>query len=61
MEKIIIRIKPDATTTIEVNGVKGASCKDLTKGLEEALGAVQSEEKTGEFYDEPEADYIHQS
>lgn len=61
MERIVIRIKPDATTSIEVNGVKGASCKDLTKGLEEALGAVQSSENTQEYYDEPEADYIHQS
>jgi SLT domain-containing protein len=51
MATIIIRISPDGSTTeTMVNGIKGAKCTDLTKGLMEALGDVINTEKTSEYY-----------
>ena len=39
-EKIIITIDEEGNPSIDVNGVKGKACLDLTKQLEEALGTV---------------------
>lgn len=38
--EIIIDIAPDGGTTVEVNGVKGKKCLDLTREFEQALGTV---------------------
>lgn len=50
-EKIVVRIKADGTTECKVSGVKGRSCTDLTKFLEQ-LGQATTE-VTNEFYEEP--------
>lgn len=55
MAKIIILIPddPKLPTVIETKGFKGEGCTNLTKGLEQALGAVTSEAKTDEYYEKP--------
>ena len=44
-----ISIGPDGGIQIEVKGVQGKSCLDLTKDLEEALGVVTDREHTSEY------------
>jgi len=43
----------NAPVRFEVQGVKGGSCRNITRGLEEALGGEKlSDEVTGEFYEQ---------
>ena len=49
-----ITIGPDGTVTVRVRCVKGQSCVDESRFLEEALGgAVESRELTSEYYEQP--------
>lgn len=51
LHEVDVFIEPDGNVRIEVRGVRGGACLDLTAGLESALGAhVVSRELT------PEAD-----
>lgn len=54
MEKITIDIATDGTPTIKVNGVKGRSCQDATRELEQALGKTVSDKATSEMYEQPQ-------
>ena len=47
-EKIIIDISAKGETTVSVDGVKGKSCADITRKLEQALGATTSYRKLPE-------------
>lgn len=49
MEEIIVDISPEGEVKISVKGVKGKSCKDLTKALEAALGDVKESKTTREY------------
>ena len=52
-QDIEIVISPTGEVSFTVKGVKGASCLDETKFLEQALGnAVVDRQKTGEYYEE---------
>lgn len=52
MAKVLISIPPDGgPAKIEVDGVCGPSCTDLTKNLERALGSVESDKKLPAFYE----------
>lgn len=51
-KEIKVTVAPDGTTKIATKGFTGGACKDATKALEKALGAVTSEKLTGEFYRE---------
>jgi hypothetical protein len=53
MEQIRITFSPTGETKLEVNGVKGKSCKDLTRAFEKALGTTTKDTETGEFYENP--------
>lgn len=53
MEEIKITVKSGGSTQIEVNGVKGSSCKDMTRDLEKLLGITVSDQNTNEFYEQP--------
>jgi hypothetical protein len=56
-QDIEIVINAKGEVTFEVKGVKGASCVDETKFLEQALGgdaAVVDQQKTGEYYEQSE-------
>ena len=51
MKIIKVEIAKDGSSTkIEVDGIAGASCEDVTKNLIEALGTAQSSEKTPDFF-----------
>jgi len=45
-----ITIGADGTVKITTRGLRGEACVVETKSLEEALGRVQSREKTSEYY-----------
>jgi hypothetical protein len=54
-QDIEITISPSGEVTFTVKGVKGASCLDETKFLEQALGGgVLDQQKTGEYYEQSE-------
>ena len=49
MQEITVVIDKDGQVRVEVRGVKGGSCLDVTKGLEEALGGqVEDRQMTPE-------------
>jgi len=52
--KIKIAFMPDGTAKMEVKGIKGASCANVTKFLEENLGEVEKRAKTSEYFQQPE-------
>ena len=51
MERIRVVIPKSGDVSIEVDGVKGQSCKDLTRQLEEALGSKTSDQETSEYFE----------
>lgn len=50
MKSIEIIIDPKGEVSIQTKGFNGASCKDASKALEEALGIVRSDTATPEMY-----------
>jgi hypothetical protein len=54
--EIEVVIGPNGAVSFEVKCVKGDSCMDLTKALEERLGEVVERERTPEFYQEEVAE-----
>ena len=54
-QDIEITISPSGEVSFTVKGVKGSSCLDETKFLEQALGGgVIDQQKTGEYYEQSE-------
>ena len=53
MEEIKLKIMPDGEVKVEVRGVKGAECMELTEFLENGLGLVVKREKTAEYNQVP--------
>ncbi len=56
-KEIEIVINAKGEVTFQIKGVKGGSCLDETKFLEQALGgdaAVVDQQKTGEYYEQSE-------
>lgn len=47
--EVTLTIDLEGNVVIEVKGVKGPSCKDLTSQVEKALGKTTSTQKTGEY------------
>lgn len=43
-EKIRITITPDADIRLEVDGVEGESCVELTRGFEERMGLEETDD-----------------
>ncbi len=48
--KIIVKITPGQPMQIDVQGVTGTSCTELTKPLEE-MGVVESQELKPEYFE----------
>ena len=57
-QELEIQIAADGTVTIDVQGMKGSSCLDLTKDIEEALGLVLDREKKSSFYEQEDQSKI---
>jgi len=53
MHQVIITISTDGKMAVEVNGVKGESCRDLTAKLR-GIGKVEGDDNTPEYYEEAE-------
>ncbi|MNS68424.1 hypothetical protein D3C72_1017060 [compost metagenome] len=51
-QEMEITISPTGEVNIQVKGVHGASCLDLTKGLEQGLGTVEDRQLTAEYYEQ---------
>jgi len=55
MPQIKVSINNDGSKVeMEVEGVKGGSCKDITTQLQAALGGASDEKLTSEFYETPD-------
>jgi hypothetical protein len=53
-KELEITIAPDGSVSVKVKCVKGQSCVEETKFLEEALGnTIESRELTPEYYEQP--------
>ena len=50
-DEIIIDVSPGGDVTLEVNGVTGPACKELTEKLEKALGIVTRSTEKREYRD----------
>ena len=48
--ELVIEIAPDGTVKLEVQGVSGPSCMELTKDLELEIGEVLATEKKAEYF-----------
>ena len=55
MAELVIKIAPDGQTSLNVEGAHGPSCKDITKGLEDALGVITASGRKPEYNDCSEA------
>jgi hypothetical protein len=52
MQELDITITPQGEVQIQVKGVQGTHCLDLTKGLEDGLGTVEDRQFTSEYYEQ---------
>lgn len=52
MQEITIRVGKGGKINLDVLGVKGGGCKDLTKAFEKALGKVTETKNTSEYYEQ---------
>ena len=58
MKSIEVMITPDGKTLIQTQGFLGASCRQASKFLEEALGQRISESMTAQFYQQESAQRV---
>ena len=54
MQEMEIVISPSGEVKIEVKGVTGDACLDLTRDLENQLGSVEDRQLKSEFYQQNE-------
>jgi uridine kinase len=50
MPILTVEIDAEGNTKVKVEGVVGSGCTDLAKGIEEALGKVETVTPTSDFY-----------
>ena len=56
LQEIDVFIEADGTVKVEIRGVKGKKCLDITKTMEELLGGeVVDRNFTDEFHEAPQA------
>ena len=49
MERITVKISPEGEIDVEVTGVKGKRCRDVTEFIEK-LGKTKSVQRTTDYY-----------
>lgn len=59
MAAIVELIIKDGKVSIEVSGVNDASCAEITRALEEALGMVESVQQKPEYFVALESPQVH--
>jgi len=52
-ERIKVVIDEEGNASLDVSGVKGKTCLDLTKELEEVLGLVKERKEKKEMHERP--------
>ena len=58
MTRIIeVTVSPKGETSIQTKGYAGADCLQASKFLEQALGVVANETKTGEYFAAAKCDH----
>ncbi len=55
MQEIKLIIGKDGKVNIDVAGVSGPACQDLTKSIENALGKTESVKNKPEYYEQRKA------
>jgi hypothetical protein len=50
LKTIDVIVAPDGSSRVQTNGFTGQQCKDASRFLEQALGTIQSEQLTADFY-----------
>jgi hypothetical protein len=60
MKTIEIIVSPNGETTITTRGFAGASCREASKFIEQALGQRTEERLTGEFHRVSDAQQLQQ-
>jgi hypothetical protein len=50
MRVIEVIVSPTGDSTVQTKGYAGADCVAASKFLEQALGVVSTDQRTGEFY-----------
>lgn len=58
MQKVIVKIMNDGTTTIEGAGIKGVACSLHTQPFVAALGKIVSEKPTSEQFEVTEQSQV---
>ena len=58
-QELEITISETGEITLNVLGMKGKKCMELTKDLEESLGVVKMVEKKVEYYEEEDKETSH--
>jgi hypothetical protein len=60
MKTIEILVAPNGQTQVQTKGFLGASCRDASRFLEQALGQRTDEQLTAEFHQAASAHQTHQ-
>jgi hypothetical protein len=50
LKTIDVIVAPDGSSRVQTNGFTGSQCKEASRFLEQALGTIQSEQLTADFY-----------
>lgn len=50
MKTIDVIVAPDGSSRVQTNGFTGSQCKEASRFLEQALGSIESEQLTADFY-----------
>ena len=60
MKTITIVVSPDGETHVETQGFAGASCREASRALEQALGRQADEQLTREYFQFTAAEHHQQ-
>ena len=61
MQEIKVVIGKGGKINLGIEGIKGATCNELTKKLEEALGKTVESDNTNEYYEQEQHNDANQS
>lgn len=59
--QIVVTIAPEGAVEVKVEGHAGPGCKDLTRGLEAALGQTEQDRRTAEYHQPERQDNLQET